>query len=954
MGIVPLRERLEHELKRTDIKLLAQIAIDDEEYELLCEHLRVRISRTNKLGREPDPMLAMGLVQIAVRAYVDGNYWRNFDKTIGCKPSSERRAEIGVIFRITLEHFNLCLVDLDDPHNRVVHNIKAHSFVQDAYADNYIEFLHSFYDRNLFRDLNDGVEADIHALMDYLKTTLAKNSDEIVVDAHGNTPAKTYRLLVATRKVMALCERDVITKMLLDHLKIVDAFYCAEQYQAEDKRLVGKIHDWLHSNVFDIQERKSQASAHRKPGSLFRKPHFEIDCETQKPALVIPEIKMRDVDLLGVTVARLSAGNNFSKQVMLTLYRSFGLVLSEPIRIDVDNIFEEFKLEIEADRSRLFVIPARPYRVFDNNLIETRKLRIGTNLIVVKKEYAFFADAAYVIKEASSEIWDMYQLIDVSDATIVRIGDDLLTANIVFIDGIVNDPANATYDAVFEGCPITVFTQHPKIRVLTPETLHATTRLVFEQQHILLNEIQVATEVCQAGEEPALCSTLDLRSYLQPESGHYRLLKDVPSKGMSKIAEYVLLAGFSIRFAEKRYILASHTIAEITCELPIRPINGRTLDTPHQYEFVIRNGATDAIIEVTLPTDKRILLYIPMPVFTYGITGREKYAEPLQYVWHEKLKNDFTVSLPKASDLRVGVNDENQEKELVRGKPQRDGSVRFDLSTLQGRLTSDERVKNSLILYYKDEDDGVNESQWKPFKVFHVLTGTHVIRNYFFVEDGQLKFFIDYMGVRSIRLQIAEKLDQETIHNIVDVKQGSNDLTVFHSIASYAVELIEVLDDGSGWGDGKTRHLFPPIENLLIIDPDDLSNCRIDLMRVYFDEIELPFRYDYAITDLHKIDRFTYRGRSLDCEVREKEKSKSHYPFLYDVLLSFEIAEYDITLKSIEIIDGDEQGDVYYDKNFRALRSPFCEEISEAYHRTRFKELYPDDVIFEIEVRRIS
>ena len=58
-----------------------------------------------------------------------------------------------------------------------VENIKAHAFVPNKYLHNYFDFLFSFYDRNLFRQLTEEIDEDIDDLIGFVSESLSRNPE---------------------------------------------------------------------------------------------------------------------------------------------------------------------------------------------------------------------------------------------------------------------------------------------------------------------------------------------------------------------------------------------------------------------------------------------------------------------------------------------------------------------------------------------------------------------------------------------------------------------------------------------------------------------------------------------------------------------------------------------------------------------------------------------------------
>ncbi len=92
-----LFQRIKQQASSLEIKLLCQIPISDSEYNELLEYTRLKVSSLY-IQATPDIMLSVALVQVAIRTYVDGNYWDYFLAELGIYVSISKRNYLGQVF----------------------------------------------------------------------------------------------------------------------------------------------------------------------------------------------------------------------------------------------------------------------------------------------------------------------------------------------------------------------------------------------------------------------------------------------------------------------------------------------------------------------------------------------------------------------------------------------------------------------------------------------------------------------------------------------------------------------------------------------------------------------------------------------------------------------------------------------------------------------------------------
>ncbi len=121
--------RINREIKKKTY--LSDILIDEEEYELLKKELNKIIGSAKRSKRlDGSPLFAVGVVQVALRIYQDGNFWGPFFSEIGQpKGDGQEQRLIGTAFYKVLKEYGRFTVE----QNRFVQNILLHCFVTNLY-----------------------------------------------------------------------------------------------------------------------------------------------------------------------------------------------------------------------------------------------------------------------------------------------------------------------------------------------------------------------------------------------------------------------------------------------------------------------------------------------------------------------------------------------------------------------------------------------------------------------------------------------------------------------------------------------------------------------------------------------------------------------------------------------------------------------------------------------------
>lgn len=396
--------------------------MSDEEYEELLAYVRDRIRSSYIQTIVPiDEVLSVAMVQIAIRVYSDGNYWDYFDEEVSVKITQSKKYYFAQIFAKTIQKYKLFELEYEN-HTKYsyVENIKAHAFVPNKYLSNYFDFLFSFYDRNLFRQLTDDILDDIDDLIGFVAQSLSKSGDVVSIEKSGNKPAKSYKLLKATRALIAQSTTTVVSDTFFDHLVLMDNYYYDGKLPQEADRFSEAFQEWVEKKNSEINASDSISRKRKAKESFFHKPHFLIDRNNSQLYLMIPSQKFRTEGFVNEAKVEIFVGGELITK-HLEAYKAYGVLVSEEIKLPITDLFAEYKVVISANATQEYVIPSKEYRVFDEDFDESSKLKKGTNYLLVQKGSSVNGNIAERFVNTACELWDEYCYDDVSENSVIYI-----------------------------------------------------------------------------------------------------------------------------------------------------------------------------------------------------------------------------------------------------------------------------------------------------------------------------------------------------------------------------------------------------------------------------------------------------------------------------------------------------------------------------------------------------
>ncbi len=422
-------QTLVKQIEENEYKLLGQVEISNEDYDILLNHTKNRAKYAFvQTIIKPDLLLSVAMVQIAIRHYKDGRYWSCFIEELGIDDVSGAKLNyLGQIFSKTLKAYNLFELKKEDEKSSqmYVENIKAHAFVTNYYMDGFYEFSYAFFENNLFRELSEDIDEDIEDLSEFMSTTLISNKDAFSLDDTTKKTAKSYRLLKSTRTVFAQCDIKTIQNIFFPILSLIDKYYYDNEVPSNvQNRFEYGFIEWCKKQQTADVDRVRKHSGTRK---LYNhKPFMKIGFNSETVLLIIPQQKFRNNDCSGEAVVKVTIGG-YTEERKLDLYRSFGIYISEEIRIPIPNAFDEIDIVVVTESEKQYQIKKSNYRILNESYENISKFGIGNNYLLVKpKTEVTWQDSNDIIDTYTYQSWKYFS-VNIREESICYVGNKPLS-----------------------------------------------------------------------------------------------------------------------------------------------------------------------------------------------------------------------------------------------------------------------------------------------------------------------------------------------------------------------------------------------------------------------------------------------------------------------------------------------------------------------------------------------
>lgn len=873
-----LAQRVIQQIQEKQYRLLCQLPISEEDYTTLLRYTKdtFRNMQTRSIVK-PDILLSITLVQIAIRYYCEGRYWPCVTDELGIMIPVTKTYHAARIFLKTLQEYHLLMLPVGSGDTQYVENIKAHAFVTDWYIQRFYDFVSAYYENNLFRELASDIQEDFDELSAFMRTTLLNNDDCISDSDDVKRASKSYRLLKSTRAVFAYAGSKTIHDVFFPILQYFDQYYYDDKLPqaSKDRFSIGFV-QWVHE--LESKEPVHTGRQSRKGQLYSRRPYLSVNVMFETATIVIPPQKIRHVSESNEVSVTIQAGGKTYKR-FLNLYHSFGVLLSEELRVSIPDVFDEILIQITSSAVKEFKISARSYRIFNRSWNSIPRLREGQNYLLVKKgiPVACQHEKDLIEKNEYYLHWCYYSL-RITDESSIQIGDTVLSVMGEYSsDPIFDDIAKDFLITDTSNRNLHFVKKHPKISFLVEKKKLRGTAIRANDEKYLLENISEKAIMDWPKDRNVAAVQLDLDSVLPEEDGLYSIVLDVPAETNKTICEYAVLRNFSLTLDKERYIYDEKAVLRINkgthfieSENDCQPLEN-DIDGVASIHLPLK-GANPCF---SLMLDEAFHIRMPVPVFQYGFAKAEMRCDRPQYFWYKDLGETLYLHVPGATSVYAEYC---TEKETIRKTAMSDGKSAFqiDFSAIkQSIMENREKEWHYITLCYS----GNGERQ---ISLPAVLRYTE-IKPYFQINNSadELSFNVsEITGIADVYLNVIKEQTGEPVLTDIPVVKGKNILPPLEKKTVYSLCPFMKEEDAFGFEDEVTN--LPKICGVSVEDWNDLEGCSLQISFIHVNGKMLECGYEYYIILEEKVGENCYLGNMFArSSNNHSDKDKADYTRKY-------------------------------------------------------------------------
>ena len=651
------REKLFRRIRREfpKKKLIGDIVIDDEEFEILIQYLRsqCRYLLTQCELFECDEMICVALVQIGIRYYSEGKYWPFVSEILKAPQYKDTHFNwLGNSFMDFMRQRGKILA----PGKKNVANILMHGFVSDQRAGEFFDFLFMFYEIDLRCDINRLKEDRtlMAGLMENIKAT--------------GTQGHTYKLLEHTADAIRYNEKGGRIR-LNRYLKLIHnvRWDSADLPKQSGNRMTRYFLNWCPNSEKLKEEQKNGRRSALKIGGGWS-PYLKYAYKQDTFKLVLPSrliySKKQPIALWEIRY------NDTTKYLPTEAFEAVTGYMTEETSylIEKQHIFDSFELSLLSDEEiiRKWKIHQDQIRFFDldGDQVETNSLRPGEAISFSSPEYLPESEAMYEKSSYDGLIMCSYlfedgDLIIFPDRQVLSIGrrpvEGLLTR------GLQEDVCALNGDnkfPVYETAPSVFARIHPASLNGTRLLVNGKPCRLFEDKQPLrgVHVFDLQEHTAEEGVQIALSS------FGVSANGFYHVELDIPNDHANRKWDFMLINGLSFNFDEAPYIFREQGVLCIPEEIGLKPLDPvrRKEIADGQLRLAFDLPEDDDWFRMSLD-DIPVLFSIPK--LSYRFQGEEKWQTELHMpVWYKDLPRILEVRYP-ADTIRFLLDEEGNDED---------------------------------------------------------------------------------------------------------------------------------------------------------------------------------------------------------------------------------------------------------------------------------------------------
>lgn len=914
--IQKLQSRINREIKRKTY--ISDIIIDEEEYELLKEELHRIIRHTQQSKRlDGTPFLAVGIVQIALRVYQDGNFWGPFYEEINLpKGDGAEQRIIGTAFYKVLLENNRFTVE----QNRYVQNILLHCYVTDPYLDSYFSFLYAVYSSLLDRDLSQLDKEAMNALIER-----ADRSNLLV----KNT-AEAFKANPRGAKIR-----------IRNHLKLLDKLFWNPDYSLRTpNRIYSKLQLWARHSDKLVLDSASGRSSGVKGKKRFSKPYLFFDQLQFAFRLVFPQqiVIGDDPDL------HWEISGQIAKRVVPDIVEAVVGYKVQECSVNLDSWWDllgDFKIKLkdhEDNIIRSFSLPKTDVRFFDDEgyLIFTNQLHSGTTFAVSDKKTKLRSSSLAETHEYQGMVLSAFQF-ENEDILMLPSGHAVSIGGEAIRSGIAGNAAVPGIKCILQDESIVpLMSKLPHVILRMAEVKAPGTCIEINSKRFSLSDIATMSfPIDDRSGETGYWIEMD--KLIPPKNGLYSILADIP--GSSTFSwDFVFVDKFNMSFEESPYIFEPRGVVRFSDNISIQAIENDckkdTSGNAFQFELAQVGRSIDFYYR---QEDFNCKIRADVPALFTSFTGNDWSAKRPEAIWHSELPDVIYIDAPQ-QNLKLFTDDssddnssEVREKEYRRNA--KDSFVACDIRWFKSHLDHESNIQ---ILYLQL---GSLTTELLQVVRHSIPTSCSIIQ----ADNGNaIVIHATILGKGSYHVDVYR--DGELIVAKAPLQNGSYTHRALVENGKYYVRLYELEEDDSGFDD--LNYYCIGSFNSDLVNPYDMAHRSFQVLYVEKETDAnriLDLSFDYYVENLTRTaEKDTYSGMMV---VETNYKQLAAFPVSVMFL--------DMSDPSIVTISfADEYGDptsFLYDTRRKGLLKEENPNLPKLTCYRRYTFLDPDKDLFRIE-----
>lgn len=622
-----LYKRVKREFKR--VKYIGDILINDEEYSILIEHLKVCYNCVNSLAnRKEDVLFAVALVQIGIRFY-NGKYWPHVSKEIGINIDSNKHCILGMFFYKTLKSYNKLVGDPSE----IVNNILMHCFITNYYSSDFFDFLFAYYQMDLNRDLDQHTKE----MRSYLMNSMKK----------AETSARAYKIKKGTADAVTVNEHGCKIRVR-NILKWMDAYLFDDVLPEKSSNRIAKLFvSWAkNSKAFDL-ERNGGMSRGKRGKTIFKSPKLDFNQNTGDFFILLPiqTIPLQDDEETARISWRISYGdtNRVIESEVESSVVGCKTVNIEKISIEPNDIFNSFKIELiknDIETYKKFSITSESIRFFDDDFgfVSGNRLPCGNIYAFTKKDEKIETNAEYNIESYGNlNLYNFYfkigDVIKKPNGKALIVGDNIE-------EGLIENRTYSLLAFVKKGNDnYPIFNKTPNLLFKTKTKAENGIIIAVNGKKTRL-DLNNCIEFRQ-DDSDINCYLLNLKNYCA-DNGVYEIIIDIPNDRKNRIYHFAYIKDFYFNYDKNSYIFCD----EGSIELPIGfESNDDFVKKTNENRFNFKITKSIEMLNFFSPDGLNVVIDTPVLKWKFDLEDDWNICAP-EKLWHKEFPEIIYFSFP--------------------------------------------------------------------------------------------------------------------------------------------------------------------------------------------------------------------------------------------------------------------------------------------------------------------